>query len=150
MLVVAASEPRSLDPLYLEGILAYEIGELGFSYLTATMRVELIVPDLAREVPTLANGGISADGERITFRLRSGVLWQDGTPLTSRDVIFTYRAVMNPRNTIPSRYGYDRIASVKAVDPHTVVVRTLTRYSPIVSMFFGGDSNYPVLPAHLL
>ena len=82
------------------------------------------MPEVAREVPTVANRGISADGTRITFHLRHGVRWQDGIPLTSRDVVFTYRAVMNPRNAIPSRYGYDRISSVEAPDPYTVVVMT--------------------------
>ena len=111
---IAFPEPRSLDPLYLEGIFAYEISAFGFSYLTNYDANGAIVPDVAREVPTIANGGISADRERITYRLRHGVRWQDGVPLTSRDVVFTYRAVMNPRNAIPSRYGFDRISSVSA------------------------------------
>jgi peptide/nickel transport system substrate-binding protein len=139
-----------LDPLYLEGIFASEIGEFGFSYLTSYDANGAIVPDVAREVPTMANQGISADGKRVTFHLRHGVVWEDGTPLTSRDVVFTYRAVMNPRDAIPSRYGYDRISLVRAPDPYTVVVTTRTPYSPIVSNFLGGDSSYPILPAHLL
>lgn len=149
-LVIAFPEPRSLNPLYLEGIFAYEVGELGFSYLTTYDANGAIVPDVAREVPTIANHAISAGGTRIAFHLRHGVRWQDGIPLTSRDVVFTYRAVMNPRNTIPSRYGYDRISSVEAPDRYTIVLTTRRPYSPIVSTFLGGDSNYPILPAHLL
>ena len=149
-LVVAFPEPRSLNPLYLEGIFALEIGEFGFSYLTNYNAAGAVVPDVAREVPTIANGGISADRRRITFHLRHGVLWQDGAPLTSRDVVFTYRAVMNPRNTIASRYGFDKISTVGAPDPYTVVITTRAPYSPIVPMFLGGDSNYPILPAHIL
>ncbi|MGA8097153.1 MAG: hypothetical protein WB810_00690 [Candidatus Cybelea sp.] len=84
-LALALTEPRSLNPLYLESIFALEIGEFGFSYLTNYDADGAVVPDVAREVPTLANGGISANGKRITFRLRHDVLWQDGTPLTSRD-----------------------------------------------------------------
>lgn len=149
-LVVAFPEPRSLNPLYLEGIFALEIGEFGFSYLTNYDAEGAIVSEVAREVPTIANHGISADGKRITFHLRHDVLWQDGTPLTSRDVVFTYRAVMNPRNAIASRYGFDKISSVEAPDPFTVIITTRGPYSPIVSMFLGGDSNYPILPAHIL
>ncbi len=147
---IAFIEPRSLDPLYLEGIFGYAIGDFGFSYLTNYDANGEIVPEVAREVPTIANGGVSADGERVTYHLRHGVLWQDGVPLTSRDVVFTYRAVMNPRDAIPSRDVYDRISSVSAPDPYTVVVRTRAPYSPIVAHFFGGDSNYAILPAHLL
>ena len=149
-LVVAFPEPRSLNPLFLEGIFALEIGEFGFSYLTNYDPDGAIVPEVAREVPTIANDGISADGKCITFHLRRGVLWQDGVPLTSRDVVFTYRAVMNPLNAIASRYPFDKISSVEAPDSYTVIVRTRRPYSPLVPMFFGGDSNYPILPAHIL
>jgi peptide/nickel transport system substrate-binding protein len=109
-----------------------------------------VVADLAREVPTVTNGGISRDGTRVTYRLRPGVRWSDGTILTSRDVAFTYRAILNPANTIPSRYGYDRVAGVDTPNDRTVVVRLKRSYSPILSYFFGGDSNYPILPSHLL
>ncbi|MBV8344962.1 MAG: peptide ABC transporter substrate-binding protein [Candidatus Eremiobacteraeota bacterium] len=149
-LVIALPEPISLDPIYLEGVYAYEFGELGFSYLTNYDSNNNIIPDVAREVPTKANGGISADGRAITFRLRHGVRWQDGEALTARDVVFTYHAVMNPRNTLPSRYGFDRIVSVTTPNPYTVVVRTAQPFSPIITWFIGGDSNYPILPAHLL
>ncbi len=149
-LVVAYSqEPVSLNPLYLEGAVSYAVSEIGFSYLTNYDSHGNIVADLAG-VPTLANGGISRDGTRILYTLRRGVKWQDGTAFTSRDVAFTYRAIMNPANNIPSRYGYDQAAGVDTPDAYTVVVRLKHPYSPIVSYFFGGDSNYPILPAHLL
>ena len=45
-----------------------------------------LLPILAAAVPTLANGGISADGLTITYHLRPNVRWQDGVPFTSRDV----------------------------------------------------------------
>ncbi len=149
-IAIGLNEPISLDPLYLQGITAYEFSEPAFSYLTNYDSHQNIVPDVAREVPTKANGGVSDDGKRITFRLRHGVLWQDGAPLTSRDVVFTYRAVMNPHNTIPSRYGFDQVESVAAPDRYTAVVRLRRPFSPIITFFIGGDSNYPILPAHLL
>lgn len=150
-LVVAVSqEPVSLNPLYLEGIIGYTIGELGYSYLTNYDSYGKVVPDVAVTVPTIANGGVSSDGRRVTYRLRHDVTWQDGVPVSSQDVLFTYRAIVNPSNAISSRYGYDRVASVEATDPYTAVVRLNRPFSPIVSYFFGGDSNYPLLPAHLL
>jgi peptide/nickel transport system substrate-binding protein len=82
--------------------------------------------------------------------MRAGVRWQDGAALTSRDVAFTYHAIMNPANTIPSRFPYDHVARVDTPDAATVVVTLKRPYSPIVANFFGGDSNYPILPAHLL
>ncbi|MGA7200502.1 MAG: ABC transporter substrate-binding protein, partial [Candidatus Cybelea sp.] len=150
-LVVAISqEPVSLNPLYLQGALGYAISELGYTYLTNYDSNGKLVPEVAVTVPSLANGGVSSDGKHIVYHLRRNVLWQDGAPLTSRDVVFTYRAILNPSNAVPSRYGYDRVASVEAPDPYRVIVKLKRPYSPIVSYFFGGDSNYPILPAHLL
>lgn len=150
MVVAVRKEPISLNPLLLEGVGAYTFGELLYSYLTTYDRSGNIVGDLARKVPSVANGEISPDGLRVTFRLRHDARWQDGAPLTSRDVAFSYRAVMNPANDVPDRYGYDRVLRVETPDPYTVVVRMSRRFSPILSVFFGGDSNYPILPAHLL
>jgi len=45
---------------------------------------------LASEVPTQANGGVSADGKTWTFKIRDGVKWQDGAAFTTDDVIFTF------------------------------------------------------------
>ncbi len=126
------------------------IGELGYSYLTKYDGRGNIVTDAAAMVPTLANGGIARDGKRVIYHLRHDILWQDGAPLTSRDVVFTYRAIMNPANAVPSRDSYDRIAGVRALDRYTVVAELKRPYAPIVANFFGGDSNYAILPAHLL
>ena len=54
------------------------------------------VPSLAVEVPTLANGGVSKDGLRYTFKLRKGVKWHDGQPFTAADVAFTHSVLVNP------------------------------------------------------
>lgn len=148
--IAQIQEPRSLNPLFLDGYNSGEINGLLFSYLTTYDTKGGMIPQLATAVPTLANGGISQDGSRVTFHLRKDVTWQDGKPFTSRDVAFSFRAIMNPKNDTLSRYGYDQIASVDTPGPYTVVVHLKRRFAAIVSYFFGGDSNYPVLPAHLL
>ena len=150
LVIAIAQEPVSLNPLYLQGAIGYAISELGYTYLTNYDSYGNFVPEVAVTVPSLANGGISSDGKHIVYHLRRNVSWQDGAPLNSRDVVFTYRAIMNPSNAVPSRYGYDRVASVEAPDPYRVIVKLKRPYSPIVAYFFGGDSNYPILPAHLL
>jgi peptide/nickel transport system substrate-binding protein len=150
LVVALREEPTSLDPLLLEGTGAYTVGGLLFSYLTDYDSQGRIVGDLALHAPTPANGGVSPDGKRITFHLRRGVRWQDGAPVTSRDVVFTYHAIMSPSNNVSTRFGYDTIASIAAPNPYTVVITLRRPNSPIISDFFGGDSNYPILPAHLL
>ena len=149
LVIASGQEPSSLNPLYLQGAIGYAISELGYSYLTNYDSRGNIVPDVAVAVPSIANGGISADGKRVTYHLRRDVSWQDGAPLNSRDIVFTYRAIMNPSNTVPHSSD-DPVASVKAPGPYTVIVTLKRHYSPLVATFFGGDSNCPILPAHLL
>ncbi len=143
-------EPQSLNPLLLQGEMTALIGPTIYSsLLTADARGNL-TPDLATQVPSLANGGISRDGLTITYHLRKDLKWQDGTPLTAADFVFTFGAVMNPKNNVGSRTGFDVVAGVQAVDAQTVRVQLKRRFSPILSYIFGPDQNYQVLPRHLL
>jgi peptide/nickel transport system substrate-binding protein len=108
-------------------------------------------PDLALKVPTRENGGISADGKTITYHLRSGVLWHDGTPFTADDAVFTFGVIMNPANNVVSRTGWDQVVSMSAPDAHTVVVHLKQPYAPAVATFFAPSlAPMPVLPKHLL
>ncbi|HEV8021282.1 MAG TPA: ABC transporter substrate-binding protein [Candidatus Lustribacter sp.] len=149
--IVSGNVPRTLNP-----ILATQTVEASIARLTTDILVSAdphgnLVPKLAREVPTRANGGISADGLTITYHLRAGVLWQDGVPFTSSDVKFSYDAIMNPNNDVISRHGYDIVRRVETPDPLTVVFRLKQPFAPFVSVVFGeSDSPYAVLPAHVL
>ena len=55
---------------------------------------EQFVPLLATEVPTLENGGISADGRTYTFRIRSGVTFHEGEKLSPEDVAYSLKRAM--------------------------------------------------------
>lgn len=150
LIVARNNEFVSLNPLYLEGPEASDICALGYSFLTNYDARGAVIADAARRVPTIENGGISRDGKRIIYQLRHDVTWQDGYPLTARDVVFTYRAIMNRANFVPSRSGYDHIAAIWAPDRYTVTVELTRPQAAFVTSFFGGDSNYAILPAHLL
>ncbi len=102
------------------------------------------VPVLVEEIPTVENGGVSQDGLTITYKLRKGVKWSDGTPFTSADVKFTWEAVVNPKNLVKSRSGYELIESVETPDDHTAVVKYTEFYAPYLTRFA------PVLPKHSL
>jgi peptide/nickel transport system substrate-binding protein len=150
LVVGRVGDVQSLNPLLLQGADTAAIAPLVFSFLVTAGPGGALAPGVALEVPSLRNKGISPDGKTIVYRLRPGVLWQDGKPLTSADVAFTYRQVMNPRNDVPTRDVYDTIASVDTPDPQTVRVRLRAPNSSVLSYFFGPDGNYPILPEHLL
>ena len=98
-----------------------------------------LVPVLATRVPTLANGGVSADRTRITWTLREGVVWSDGTPLTAADVVFTWQYCTAPNSGCVRTRAFANVTSVDAVDDRTVTITfdgpTSFPYSPFVSYF---------------
>jgi peptide/nickel transport system substrate-binding protein len=150
LVIAQAWEPATLNPLLHIDYNAYEIDNLVFSMLLKQDADGRLLPDLATSVPSVANGEISRDGLQIVYHLRHGVRWQDGRPLTAADVVFTFHAIMNPRNAIPSRAGYDDIERIEAPNAHTIVVRLKRRFSSILSFFFAPGQGFPVLPAHVL
>jgi len=109
------------------------------------------IPDLATVVPTAQNGGISKDGLTIAYHLRRGVRWHDGAPFTSKDVKFTWQAILNPRNNVISRRGYDQISAMDTPDDYTVVLHMKRVFAPAIDTIFGeSDTILRILPAHLL
>ena len=145
------SEPDTLNPVVgnqqIDSDLAMLWGGFFFDYSDKNE----YVPELATEVPTPANGGISKDGMTVTYHLRRGVTWQDGAPFDARDVIFTWHTVMNKKNNIPSTVGFDLITNIDVPDSYTLRVHLKEPWAPFVATFFNQSGTpYPVLPAHLL
>ena len=88
-----------------------------------------LVPKLAVEIPTVANGGISEDLTTITWKLIPGLFWSDGTPVTADDAVFTAAYCMDPNGGCAQLSKYEGVASVEAVDPSTIKV-TFTAPKP--------------------
>ncbi len=80
------------------------------------------VPALAEEVPTIDNGGIAKDYSTITWKLKDGVKWSDGTDFTADDVVFTWQYCADPATACTTKSNFDPIKTVEALDPHTVKV----------------------------
>lgn len=146
------SDPDHLNPYLSEMDVTYDVSSLIYSYLVVADDHGRLIGDLASSVPSLTNGGISRDGRTYVYRLRRGVLWHDGAPFTSKDVVASWHAVMDPHNNTFEHEGYDRVASIDAPDPYTVVVHLRDRYPPFVSRFFAPlqEGGKPILPAHVL
>ncbi|MGJ7574712.1 peptide ABC transporter substrate-binding protein [Variovorax sp. RB2P76] len=84
------------------------------------------LPLLAAQLPTQANGAVSADSLSVRYTLRPGLKWSDGQPLTSADYVFTFEAYRNPASTPAGDAitpAWQQIESVTAVDALNFVVK---------------------------
>jgi peptide/nickel transport system substrate-binding protein len=81
-----------------------------------------LVPRLAVDIPTVANGGVTEDLMSITWTLRDDIVWSDGTPVTTDDVVFSYEYCTHPEGGCASAEFYTDIESVVAGEGNTVTV----------------------------
>ncbi|HEY0613315.1 MAG TPA: peptide ABC transporter substrate-binding protein [Candidatus Elarobacter sp.] len=149
-----AADPQSLNPLFAHvdaNSVEQQVARLAFEPFIDIDERGNPVPVLLDRVPTLANGGVSRDARTITYHLRRGVRWQDGVPVTARDVVWTLRAILDDRNPVRSRAGYEKVARADALDDRTVRVTLKEPWAPAVATLFSyGTAPQFVLPAHLL
>src|SRR6266851_3333916 len=104
------------------------------------------VPDLAREVPTIENGGLSADGLTWKIKLRSDAKWHDGTAFTAEDVKFSLELINNPDFRARNRVGHNLIKDIKVDAPDEIHWRMEAPYSPYMSIL----SLTCMVPKHIL
>lgn len=81
-----------------------------------------LITKLAAEIPTLENGGISADLTTITWKLLPDLKWNDGSPVTAEDVQFTAAYCMDPAGGCAQLSKFDGVKSVDVIDASTVKV----------------------------
>ena len=126
--------PTILNPYLSSGTKDAEAASLVIEPLAEYNENGEIVAVLATRVPTLENGGISADRTRITWNIREDVVWSDGTPLTANDVVFTWRYCTAPGGGCAQASSFENVASVDAVDERTVTIT------------FDGSTSFPYAP----
>jgi len=143
IIIAIPIEPPSFNA-YLNDT-GYErlVGELVLSGLAELGPNGNYYPELAAELPTLANGGLSEDGLTVTWHLRPEVYWSDGEPFTSADVRFTWQSLRDSGIWAP---GFDLITSIETPDPYTAIVHYREFY-PNYLIQFGGPGT-GVMPAH--
>jgi peptide/nickel transport system substrate-binding protein len=90
---INTGEPDTLDPALDYEVSGLQIIQNVYDTLVFFYRDDpnRLVPQLALEVPSRENGGISADGLTYTFKIRPGVTFHDGSPLTPQDVVYTFQ-----------------------------------------------------------
>ena len=81
-----------------------------------------LVPALAAEIPTAGNGGFAQDQSSVTWKLKEGLKWSDGSDVTAEDVVFTWRYCVDEETGCTAADSFDGVASVRAVDDLTVEI----------------------------
>ncbi|MEE2760338.1 MAG: peptide ABC transporter substrate-binding protein [Pseudomonadota bacterium] len=132
---------------------------LAKSYILGMARRPLTMHDakwllgcmLCETLPTLKNGLAKLErtpfgnkGIAVTYRLRKDANWGDGTPVSTRDVIFTWRAGKHPLSGFSGLEFYRRVYKVDAVDE-----KTFTLHYDKVFFDYNSINGFEILPAHL-
>ncbi|HEX5140503.1 MAG TPA: ABC transporter substrate-binding protein, partial [Dehalococcoidia bacterium] len=133
--------PSRVNPLFAEQNDADQtLVSLVFAGLTRLDDRGAPFPDLA------STWSVSQDGLTYTISLRPDLAWQDGTPLTAQDVVFTYGLLQGPDlRQAPPLAQHLKGATVTAADPSTVVIALPAPYAPLPAYLTTG-----ILPEHLL
>ncbi|MBV9709589.1 MAG: peptide ABC transporter substrate-binding protein [Ktedonobacteraceae bacterium] len=107
-----------------------------------------ITPGLVQEVPTSTNGDISSDLKTWTFKLRPGLKWSDGQPLTAQDVDYTWKLWTNPSFGAASTVGYSYIKSTTISHNNLWITFHLSQpFSPFLSVWVDGAVS--PIPQHI-
>ena len=149
---------KDISPAYGDAIVEGTIGE-----------ASTLIPVLASDAASLAVAGqiynglvkydkdlnivgdlaesfdIARDGLTIIFHLRKGVKWHDNAPFTARDVLYTYRIVIDPKTPTAYAEDFKQVKSITAPDDYTVRVTYGAPYAPALASW-----GAAILPAHLL
>lgn len=101
--------------------------------------------DLKIEGELAESWEISEDNLTITFKLRKGVKWHDGTPFTSADVLFNYQLYTDPKTPTAYAESFKQVATAETPDPYTFRVSYTEPYAPALISW-----GMSVHPKHLL
>ena len=132
--------PSILNPYLSGGTKDVESSSLVIEPLGRYDQTGALVPYLAEKIPTVDNGGVSADLTSITWTLKKGLKWSDGSAVTSADVKFTADYCMHPDMGCAQLAGFDGIKSIDIVDDLTVTVNFTAPKPNPYGPFMGGQS----------
>ncbi|MEL7260251.1 MAG: ABC transporter substrate-binding protein, partial [Pseudomonadota bacterium] len=135
--------PSTMNPFLSGGTKEVEASSMVIEPLIRFDETGAIVPWLVTDIPSVANGGISEDLTQITWTLKEGILWSDGTPFTSADVKFTYDYCTHPEGGCAQITKFEGIESIETPDDLTVVIN-FANPTPYPFAAFGGAES-PVL-----
>lgn len=117
-------EPDQLDPARTISLTASDVMDVVYERLVTIGEDGLPKPWLAE------SWEVSEDGKVITFKIRQGVMFHDGTPLDANAVKFTYDRILDPEMAAPYKSFVEELTTVEAPDASTVVFTFANPYAP--------------------
>ena len=121
LVLARAGEVTNLDPHKVPAFTSARVFELVYSYLMRLDENLGVQPDLADGMPTT-----SADGKTVTVKIRSGVKFHNGDPLTSADVKYTFDRIIDTKTAAVARSFFTDVDNITAPDATTVVFNLKT------------------------
>ena len=130
------------------GLIAMMAGESSASAIASNIFNSLLKYDKNLELTgELAQSwDVSSDQKTITFHLKPNLKWADGQPLTSEDVLFTWKTVTDDKTRSPYGADYKLVKRAEAPDSNTFKVTYAQPYAPALDSW----SGLHILPKHLL
>lgn len=147
--IIQYQAPTILSPHVSTGYKDYDAARIVVEPLLDYLPDAQLYGVLIDEVPSLENGLLAEDGLSVMLRLKEGMLWSDGEPVTAEDIKFTIEWVLDEANTATARGSYEIIESVEVQDELTALV-TFSEPNPFWFEPFTSYTNGPLYPKHIL
>ena len=135
-----------LNPHFAVGTKDQEGSRIFYEPLAAWDNDGNLVPILAAEIPSIENDGLAADGMSVVWKLKPGVQWHDGKPVTADDLIFNWEFACDPATASVTIGSYKEV-TVEKIDPLSVRVR-FAKPTPFWAEAFVGSRGM-IIPKHL-
>lgn len=132
------SDVRILLPLFADDAISSSICDFIYNGLTKIDKDLQVTGDLAEDWK------IEEEGTTIIFNLRKNVTWHDGEPFTAKDVLFTYKKILDPGTGCPYISSYSGIEKIEVLDEYTIKFKYAVPYAPALSKFGMG-----IIPEHI-
>jgi peptide/nickel transport system substrate-binding protein len=144
-----AQFPASLNPYYDSLTVKSYTLDFGIRPMTAYDKDWKLACLLCTELPTLENGLAKFEdlpgggkGMAVTFALKPELKWADGTPVSAKDVLFTWNFARDPASGVSNTHPWNRATAIDVVDDHTVTIH-------IASVRVDYNIWDTLLPAHI-
>jgi peptide/nickel transport system substrate-binding protein len=133
LVIALQQEPDTLH--LLVGSMSAKVYILNMIHVGCVIQNEKLdwIPAGCETVPTFENGGAKLVGEgddkhtEITYKIRKDWRWTDGTPVTSKDIVYWWKLTMDPTFEYEGRPASEKIYDVVAVDDQTAIVKMLSK-----------------------